>query len=317
MAAEVDLSKWIPFHQGEEFELLHGLERYHQVLENGKSTDRNCLHSGRFKVESLDTVNERGMDWDQTILIHLDSDDRHLHRILGGTEEIKEASSIKNGFYGWFWPPKEPGSPWIPEQVFEVKGQSFRNLGKDRLPSGTVLGRHATNLHFALQRNPKRGLRFFELDAYEAAEAAERLDRDETTAIGDYLFLHVRSPHPGGISPEGVLVETEVAYVELLDLVDVEGKPFAVARVLGKRPKYDTWLLTEPGTVYPAGEKGIKWSAPLDSLGDLGLGKIYAYPFEEDTFFSRRHYSSMVAGFRKSKGWKHYKMEEPEQRLLF
>ena len=311
MATRIDFSGRPILRKGTEIELLHGLEMYHTIIADSKQKDIGCLHAGVFRVEAIDR------DKGALLLAHLDPEDPHYHRIEGipNIVTIEEVTSIPDGFYAWFYPPSERGGPMVPYQVFEVRGQRFKDLGQEEAPSGSLIIRHTYKVISALESEAAR--RLYALDPKEAADVAERLRQDETAGVGDYLFLH--GQFPGKIEDvplEDVTAEPSV-YLRLLDVDDVKGELYAIARVLGKWTRHNNWRIFGPNDIHPFGGERIDFSETIDRVGDLAVGEVYAFPFHEPNY-SRRDSLLTVQRLKETPEWEHFEGEEqPPQGCLF
>jgi hypothetical protein len=241
--------------------------------------------------------------------------------MFGNSIKVLTLTSLENGFYGWFWPPDEKGRPWVPDSVFEVRDQVFRDLTEKQTPSDWTLGRQARTVLQVLSdmklQPEDYDLRYtgrlFQLDAREAADAAKEINRDTTQVVGDYLFFDARYPGPGDYSQEGVIRERDVVYSRLMDIVAVEGAPHYVIQLLGKQPEFNSWLLDD--VMSPIVNGRVVFRRSVFMIGDLQLGAYYALPIIEGYDQSRSAAAAHVEELRKTKGWEHY--EEFQQGSLF
>lgn len=299
MATRIDVRDRARLEPGSEFELLHGLEMYHQVLSGGKARDVACLHDGRYRVETVDPMKGIG----EILLTHLDAEDPHQHKIDGGMAItiLEQVSSLKDGFYAWFAPPYEEGGDWIPFQVFEIRGQKLRDLSVEQAPSGWLLLRHATYAANATEG----GNRFYRMAGEEeAAEVAAELRHDQTPGPGDYLFFYGQSPLPPSEVADMDLTAGPSVYLQLLDVVGPKGSPYAIARVMGKWPRHNAWSIFPQTDVHPYRDGAIDFAKQIDKIGELEVGQVYALPFDEPDY-SRRESVLMVKVLRGEKGWEH------------
>lgn len=288
MATLIDLKNRPTFHIGSEFTLLKALDLYHRV-HDGIQKERQSLHAGHYKVDAIDRDTGIG----SMTFTHMDSQNQHQHILegAGGIKILEELTYIPDGYYAWISTTKN--GEGIPFQIFEARGHKWTDLGDENAPSDWLIHRHATYASWASEGEPDA--LFYRLESpEEVATASAQLIHENTPIIGDYLFLHDDSKISG-----------PAVYLQLLDVAGSEGRPYAIAKVMGKISKHDKSPIFPSTKIHPVGTD-IDFHKNLHTVGDLGLGDIVAFPLEPDRLWTRSGSQSMVEAFRKDREWKHH-----------